>query len=121
MIAPRFTLDRLLDAAGADSLLQLARITRSHPSTIQRWADDGVPWLATDHLAVSAGLHPATVWPEWGAYALWQAIHDPVCDTPSRSRYNAGRCSCPGCMERARDYFSVYRALRSRRGSEAVA
>lgn len=121
MTAPRFQLDALLEATGTETPAELARLTRWHPGTIGRWAVEGVPWLASDQIAVAAGLHPALVWPEWAEYALWEATHAPVCDDPSRSRFNAGRCSCPGCMERARDYYTEYRTRRARRAGEAVA
>jgi len=33
--------------------------------TCHRWARDGVPLASADRLALTWGLHPANVWPEW--------------------------------------------------------
>lgn len=40
---------------------------------------------------------------------------DPLCDNPSRVRYAAAGCRCPGCRAEQRDYCRIWRSNRGRR------
>lgn len=44
---------------------QLAEMLDVHPRQLERYRREGVTDSAADHLAVRAGAHPASVWPEW--------------------------------------------------------
>jgi lambda repressor-like predicted transcriptional regulator len=46
----------------------LARRTGMSLRTIGRWCDNGVPYEASDRLAVALGYHPLELWPDWHAY-----------------------------------------------------
>lgn len=61
----------LLKATGvtwADDTLRLPR------GQIAKWVDrGGLTWSAADQVAVTAGFHPAEIWPEWADHNAEQA------------------------------------------------
>lgn len=59
-----YDLNPLADMLGL-SLSALASRFGLSGSTWKRYRDEGVSELVADRLACKAGLHPATVWPEW--------------------------------------------------------
>lgn len=65
---PRLPLEPLVARYGTVSglarALGVARTQASH------WRAQGVPLHTADRLAVSVGLHPCEVWPEWHSLGL---------------------------------------------------
>ncbi len=57
----------LLDAAGVASCAEFGRLVGVDPARLQHNAARGLTDLLADRLAVAAGLHPGSVWPEWFA------------------------------------------------------
>ena len=62
---PRFDLHELEHAAGTNNRTHLARTLATTPSTIHRWAHDGIPLHSADHAATKLNLHPANIWPHF--------------------------------------------------------
>jgi hypothetical protein len=58
---PRFP----LDAITGYNHCELARHTGFAVRSIQRWTRDGIPLWSADKLAISLGVHPANIWPDW--------------------------------------------------------
>lgn len=57
---PYDPIDRIQPAKSA-----LARTTRVTRRTIQRWANNGVPYDKADLIAVALGHHPNELWPNY--------------------------------------------------------
>ena len=45
---------------------ELARRTGFSTRSFCRWIRDGIPLYQADTIAVTLGLHPISVWPDWG-------------------------------------------------------
>jgi hypothetical protein len=58
----------LIDRYGSGCAL--ARALGCEHSQVNRWHTHGLPLDSADRLAVSLGLHPVEVWPDW--YRLTQ-------------------------------------------------
>lgn len=114
MTAPRLPLAPLLAALDCTGPAELARLLDTNHSTIRKWKQRGIAWESADRVAVSAGLHPAAVWPEWLDHSI--ALNAGLCDAPSLTRYTRQRCRCHGC----RDEATRYQRARRARQAEAV-
>lgn len=82
----RYPLQPLLDAfgtvntrAGARNMevdcttAALAEMMGVSPRAIHRWRAEGLSELTADRAAVTLGLHPASIWPEWWENAVREA------------------------------------------------
>jgi hypothetical protein len=45
----------------------MAAMVGTSRRNLMRWSVEGIPELSADRVAVSLGLHPAELWPEWWA------------------------------------------------------
>jgi hypothetical protein len=43
----------------------LARALGCERTLVSKWRNHGLPLVSADRLAVSLGLHPVEVWPDW--------------------------------------------------------
>ena len=108
MTAPRFPIGPLLEALDCATPARLADLLGYSERAVYRWVEVGISWDRADRIAVSAGLHPATVWPEWLDWSI--RLNATICDTPSLTRYASGRCRCHACTDEARSYQQARRA-----------
>lgn len=64
----RYPLGPLEALRGAPGPKELALRLGVVPRTVFRWKHERIDWLTADRLAVQAGFHPVSVWPEWGRH-----------------------------------------------------
>lgn len=60
---PRLPLDPLVRMYGTVS--QLATALNRHRTQVSEWHVNGIPIVSADRVAVSLGMHPIEVWPNW--------------------------------------------------------
>lgn len=60
---PRLPLDPLVRMYGGVSTLAMA--LGRHRRQVSEWQNNGIPVLSADRVAVSLGMHPIEVWPDW--------------------------------------------------------
>lgn len=65
----RFPLNALETRLGGPCAAEVARVLRVSPRTVFRYRKYGLNDRQADHAAVSAGYHPAEIWPDWYAFA----------------------------------------------------
>jgi hypothetical protein len=47
------------------SVSMLARALGRRREQVSKWHTNGVPIMSADNLAISLGMHPIEVWPDW--------------------------------------------------------